>query len=57
MNDYDFDALFENQIANLYGCTVEEYWQREREYEIAREIAGGGSDHWCEPDADINHPF
>ena len=51
MNDYD--ALFENQIANLYGCTVEEYWQREREYEIA----GGGSDHWCEPDADINHPF
>lgn len=49
----DYNAEFENSIANLYGCTVEEYWERQRELENA----DSGSDHWCEPDADINHPF
>ena len=53
MYDINEDPWFENYIANVYNCTVEEYWQRQRELELV----DGGSDHWCEPDAHTDHPF
>ena len=43
----DYNVELAKYLADAYNCTVEEYWQWQRE----SELVDSGSDHWCEPDA------